>query len=100
MAQAIQNAARTLRGRLKMSQQAMATRLNLSMAALRNYESGATESPDPRPLYAYMMEAEKSEEKELAATFRHALYESLNMPDNWRGLLPIEPRDDFEKILV
>ena len=48
-------AARKLRSHMGRSQQSMATELGVSMAALRNYESGAVTKPDARALAAYLI---------------------------------------------
>lgn len=99
-ANTIQAAARALRSHLRMSQQSMATKLGLSMGALRNYESGLVKTPEPRPLYAYLLESESCERPDLASVFRRELYHVLAIPDEWSGHLPIEPRDSFEQVLV
>jgi hypothetical protein len=58
----------------------MATSLGLSMAALRNYESGRVIAPGARAGYAYMMAAEASERPDLAQVFRSALDRALGIP--------------------
>jgi transcriptional regulator with XRE-family HTH domain len=97
---AIREAARDLRAHLGRTQQAMAGDLGLSMGALRNYERGTVATPEPRPLYAYMMAAELSQRPDLAAIFRSALYKVLEISDSSDGILSIEPRDDFERVLI
>lgn len=79
----VQAAARGLRAHLGLSQQAMATKLSLSMGALRNYESGAVPSPEARPLYAYLICAETQKRPQFASVFRAALYKVLGVPDEW-----------------
>jgi transcriptional regulator with XRE-family HTH domain len=96
----IPQAARELRICLGYSQQRMAGELNLSMGAVRNYESGAVGVPEARPLYAYTMAAERYNLPELAAVFRAAMYDVLAVPDSSKGKLIIEPKDDFERILI
>jgi transcriptional regulator with XRE-family HTH domain len=96
----IQAAARELRALQGRSQQAMATALNLSMGALRNYESGAVDTPDPRPLYAYMSQAMGSGRPDLAVVFRRAFNKALGVPDDYAGHLPTEPRNNLERVLI
>jgi transcriptional regulator with XRE-family HTH domain len=96
----VQDAARGLRAHLGLSQQAMATKLSLSMGALRNYESGAVPNPEARPLYSYLICAELEKCPQFASVFRAALYKVLGVPDNLGGLGAIEPLDDFEKLLI
>jgi transcriptional regulator with XRE-family HTH domain len=96
----IQQAVRELRKHQQRSQQAMATALGLSMGALRNYESGTVTTPDPRPLYAFLMQAEGSQRPDLAAVFRCELNKALNIPDQWDGALGIEPRNRVEHVLI
>ena len=86
----VQDAARGLREHLGLSQQAMATKLALSMGALRNYESGAVPNPEPRPLYAYLICAETEKHPQFASVFRAALYQALGVADDWGGRGAIE----------
>jgi transcriptional regulator with XRE-family HTH domain len=95
-----QEAARELRTRLSLSQQKMAGKLNLSMAALQNYETGQRTSPDARPLAAYLTCALESQNGDLAVVFRSELSRILGLPDEWDGELEIEPRDEFERFAV
>jgi len=76
----VQQAARELRAHLQRSQQSMATFLGLSMAALRNHESGAVATPDARTALAYMMTAEASDRSDLAQVFRVALHRVMGVP--------------------
>jgi len=96
----IQDAARELRKHLRLSQQAMATQLGLSMGALRNYEYGGVADPDARALHAYTMAAELGDRPDLAAVFREALYRGMGSSDPSNGHLYIEPKDEFERVLI
>jgi transcriptional regulator with XRE-family HTH domain len=74
-----QQAARELRAHLGYSQQRMATELQMSMGAVRNYESGAVE-PTPRALAAYLWEAKWRHLGALENLFRSRLQEALGKP--------------------
>jgi transcriptional regulator with XRE-family HTH domain len=72
-------AARELRTCLNRSQQSMATELGISIAALRNYESGATD-PEPRAIAAYLIAAKNACLIELEDVFRSSLQDALGYP--------------------
>jgi transcriptional regulator with XRE-family HTH domain len=76
-----QQAARELRSHLHHSQQYMATFLGLSMAALRNYESGASIAPDARAAAAYLLAADMTERSDLVEVFRSELYRALGIQE-------------------
>lgn len=97
---AIQDAARELRKHLRLSQQAMATQLGLSMGALRNYEAGSVTTPDAKALFAYLMTAQFGDRPDLAALFREALNREIGSLDASNGQLYIEPKDEFERVLI
>jgi transcriptional regulator with XRE-family HTH domain len=96
----IQSAARELRTRAGFSQQLMAQTLDLSMGAVRNYESGAIASPDPRPLRAYMHAATGLGHPDLAVVFRRVLNDALGIDDPWGGQLGIEPVGAVQTLLI
>jgi transcriptional regulator with XRE-family HTH domain len=76
-----QHAARELRDHLHRSQQSMATFLGLSMAALRNYESGAVTAPDARAATAYLLAAEMSDRLDLVEVFGSALHQAMGIEE-------------------
>ena len=71
----------------------MATFLGLSMAALRNHESGAVMTPDARTALAYMMTAEASDRPDLAQVFRVALDRVMGVPVQTLADLMREPNE-------
>jgi len=75
---AVRKACRKLRSSVKQSQQSMAASLGISMAAIRNYESGKSK-PDARALAAYMAMADVVQLPELAVLFGKALEQRLGM---------------------
>jgi transcriptional regulator with XRE-family HTH domain len=77
----VQQAARELRAHCQKSQQAMATFLGMSIAALRNYESGAVTEPDPRQACVYMMAADGFDRPDLAEVFRSVLRRSIGVQE-------------------
>ena len=106
-----QRAARELRAHMQRSQQVMATFMGLSMAALRNYESGAVVAPDARAATAYMLTAEAAGRPDLVKVFGSALHRALGIPefqslaDMMRAGTPeqtisTEPMNPFEMRMV
>jgi len=79
-----QQATRELRAALRLSQQAMASYLGLSLAALRNYESGIVKHPDARAAYAYMKIAGRPE---AVRVFELALCRALGIPEDYEVLI-------------
>jgi len=70
----IQKAARQLRSHLGLSQQAMANKLEISFAALRNYETGAVMTPGPRALSRYMILARQAHLVGIERAFYEAFF--------------------------
>lgn len=73
----VKEAARELRAELKYSQQTMASTLGISMAALRNYESGAVANPDARAALAYLQAAQTCGRADLAGAFESKFGEAI-----------------------
>src|SRR4030095_13360935 len=61
----------------------MASSLRLSMAALRNYESGATKAPDGRAIVAYMIAAKECGRSDLMLVFQAELHRALGIPEGY-----------------
>ena len=97
----IQWAARELRSRLGLSQQAMATRLEVSMAAIRNYESGKTLKPDIGVLSRYDLIAKFSRNPDVAEVFSDATGEAMKIPrDKWRMIQYLNHVTDEEGTIL
>jgi hypothetical protein len=62
----------------------MASYLGISIAALRNYESGQVQHPDAKAAFAYMRIAGLHR---LFRTFELALHRALGVPDEYEFLI-------------
>jgi transcriptional regulator with XRE-family HTH domain len=97
----IRQAARELRSRLGLSQQAMATRLEASMAAIRNYESGATLKPEAGILQRYGTLAIFTRNADLAEVFEIALGNALGIrQEEWKMLRYLNRATDEERTIL
>jgi len=77
-------AIKRLRQNLKMSQQAFANTLDLSIGAVTNYERGR--APEPKSLASLYKLASDSEQPKLAAVFQEALIKELGIAGRMTAL--------------
>jgi transcriptional regulator with XRE-family HTH domain len=75
----VNEAVLALRKHANETQQRFATRLDMSISSLQNYEQDRI--PEPRQLLAFLLAAEGEERDDLAEVFRLALIGRLGLPD-------------------
>jgi transcriptional regulator with XRE-family HTH domain len=78
----VTEATRTLRELSGLSQQFLATKLNMSTRALSQYESGKT--PEPKQLLALCAYAYKAERRDLCRVFIDTLNREMDVPSGFR----------------
>jgi transcriptional regulator with XRE-family HTH domain len=82
--------------RLKLTQQAFATKLGISTSSIQNWESGR-QQPDAMGLMKLMAEASLSGNRELALFFGNGLLKGHGAP-NGRVYIPPVMTDPFEQL--